>query len=234
MKPIYLTVVGLAALIQCSLASKLIDETINLTRNQEIFINLKFADKVNVIPISGNKVSIKGEVEVNGGESDEAYSIEIDESDHRLNVESKLIEKPKHYRIVTIVNENGDIKTSNHTIDIRATFDVFIPTGRTLHLKSINASMNLKDQEAPLTVETINGEIDLQLPKDADIDLVAKTVHGECYTNLDFQRLDTKNGLERIGGNRAKARLNKGGTPIHLKTINGYMYVRELSEEDEG
>ncbi len=216
-------------------ASRTINETIRLSEDQEVFIKLKFADEINIIPVSGNTLRIEGHVDINNGESDEAYELSIDKTDSELRIESDLINKHMHYRTVRVRNRNGDISSSSHTIDIQASFDIFVPKGRKLTVKSINAILNLQNQDAPVIAESINGEIGLALSKNADVDLEIRTIHGECYTNLEFQLLENTNGLRQIGGRtRAKARLNKGGTPIHLKTINGYMYVRELTKEHEG
>ena len=209
-------------------AVKQIDESVRISKEQTIRIELKFANRINIVPTTGNTVDIKGQVEVNDGISDDAYAIEIEETDNRLKIRSDLHQKKEYYRQIRVLDEDGNATSTGQSIDIQASFDVFVPKGHKLEVKTINATVNLQDQGAPIVAESINGEIDLSLSPEANIDVDIRTIHGECYTDLDFEFLSDRKGFQQVGGGKAKVRLNKGGTPIRLKTINGYMFLRSL------
>jgi len=208
--------------------AKQIDESVRISKDQIVHIELKFANEINVIPTTGRTVEVKGVVEVNGGVSDDAYTIRIQEEGDRLRIKSDLHEKERHYRQIRVLDREGNATSTSRSIDIQAHFDVFVPKGHKLEIKTINATVNLQEQDAPIVAESINGEIDLSLSPKANIDVDIRTIHGECFTDLDFEFLSDQSDFRRIGGGKAKVRLNKGGTPVRLKTINGHMFLRSL------
>lgn len=218
----------LAGSINTCLAANHYDESHQLDHNQEIVIRLKYADQINIIPSDRNVLELKGKAEINDGANDHAYTLNVKKSSDTLTIESKLANDEENYRTIRTYDSEGNVTTTIRTIDIEANFDILVPKGHKLTIKTINASLNLQDQEAPLHVESINGEIDLSLAQTANIDLEVKTIHGECFTDLDFELRGKRDHFFSLGESKANVRLNKGGTPIHLKTINGHMYLRAL------
>ncbi len=223
-----LVTLSLVSTSAAAYAAKQINESVRISKDQTVRIELKFANEITIIPTNGRTVEIKGQVEVNDGASDDAYTIKIRESDNQLIIESDLHEKKMHYRQIRNLDEEGNVSSTSQTIDIQARFEVSVPKGHKLEVKTINATVNLQDQEAPIVAESINGEIDLSLSPAANIDVDLRTIHGECYTDLDFKFLSDRKRFLQVGGTKASVRLNKGGTPIRLKTINGHMFLRSL------
>jgi hypothetical protein len=72
----------------------------------------------------------------------------------------------------------------------------------------------------PIDLRTVNGRIQLMLPGAADANLSATSTNGVIdVTGLTFERFGDENRR------RVRGRLNAGGTPIELNTVNGDIHV---------
>lgn len=226
MKPTMILLSSLLCLTICAHAAKSIDERIELIEDQEIVLKLKFAESINVIPVNGNTLHVKGDIEVNGGENDDAYSLEVENSQSSVIVQSHLEHDEEHYRIIQTFDKNGNLKSTTRSIDVKGHFDVEVPKKWKLSVKTINADINITNQAAPMKIESINGEIDFKFDQNDDLDLKVSTINGDCYTDTEFDWISKRPKSYEIGRSKANVRLNEGGLPIELKTINGFMYLR--------
>lgn len=95
-------------------------------------------------------------------------------------------------------------------------------------------------KEKALYFSTVNGDIDLTLPKDTKADIMAKTMEGDVYSGFDGDVMvgkeiedDTaqpgsRNNFSRIfQSNYITTRINGGGQEMYLNTINGNIYIRK-------
>jgi len=87
------------------------------------------------------------------------------------------------------------------------------------------------NQTSPMSIKTINGEIDLTLPATAKATLEMKTLHGDIFTDLDIElekNKDEESGLRFMGGSAdTKGKLNGGGVKLDISSINGNIYLRK-------
>ncbi len=88
------------------------------------------------------------------------------------------------------------------------------------------------NQENPIMLSCIDGEVDITLPADTPADLKFSTVDGEVYTDFDinFTKVAKRNSstLNYFGGhNNSKGTINGGGVEITLKSIDGTIYLRK-------
>lgn len=97
-------------------------------------------------------------------------------------------------------------------------------TARTLNGNVQVALRALPDDTAALTLESINGNVQLLLPADAGADLDMSTVAGRLESRLPF----TARAVQ--GDNAARARLNRGGVSVRLRTIRGDIRVAEAED----
>ena len=213
-----------------SYGSKSLHETLELSRDQRIVINLPLGDEINIFPVQGHTLEFSGEIEVNGGENDDAYRVELSLTESTVDLKSRLDESNDLYRVVQHLDEDGNALWSERNVEIKARFDVYVPMGYPVTVKTINATLNLEDLHAPLIAETINGEIYLRLRKDSNIDLSVSTIQGDCLTDLAFTSLAEHEWRLGPGENRVAYRLNRGGMSVRLKSINGWMYVTEKAD----
>ena len=113
--------------------------------------------------------------------------------------------------------------------------DIFLEsvTGPLL-LNSINGDINIAfsnvNQKAPISITTINGEIDVTIPAGTAAELSMSSLQGEIYTDfdIDFKQKYEKEGLTYVGGGQdVEGNINGGGVDILLKTINDNIYLRK-------
>lgn len=81
------------------------------------------------------------------------------------------------------------------------------------------------NQEYPISITSINGDVDVSLPNDTKADLKLSSVNGEIFTDMDIEF--NEKDMPRIGGRKVKGKLNGGGVDIHLETINKNIYLRK-------
>jgi len=81
------------------------------------------------------------------------------------------------------------------------------------------------NQENPISITSVNGDVDVSLPSDTKADLKLSSVNGEIFTDMDIEFDEDE--MPRIGGRKVKGKLNGGGVDIHLITINENIYLRK-------
>lgn len=86
-------------------------------------------------------------------------------------------------------------------------------------------------QKSPMSIKTINGEIDLTIPSSAKANLDLNTLHGDIFTDLDIEiekKKDEEKELRFMGGSTdTKGKLNGGGVKLEISSINGNIYLRK-------
>lgn len=85
---------------------------------------------------------------------------------------------------------------------------------------SIRAAIGRADWHEPLTLETVNGSIAVDLPPTIDADLYAHARYGETTTNF---RLPAPAAPRRA----LDVRLGRGGRMLRLLTVNGSIRLRQ-------
>ncbi|MFO7828616.1 MAG: DUF4097 family beta strand repeat-containing protein [Bacteroidales bacterium] len=130
--------------------------------------------------------------------------------------------------IVQVKNFSSEIEIST----LNKGIDLTNVTGP-LVLNSTNGDININfasvNQNAPVSISTINGIIDISLPSNTPAKISLSTINGEIFTNfdIDFEK-KTKNGLSYIGGGqKIKGSINGGGVDVKLSTINDNIYLRK-------
>jgi hypothetical protein len=91
-----------------------------------------------------------------------------------------------------------------------------------------------------LYFSTVNGEIDITLPKGTAADIMAKTLNGNVYSGFDGETTTENVVNEKTGtaalqnivntffhSNYITSKINGGGQDIYLSTINGNIYIRK-------
>lgn len=135
--------------------------------------------------------------------------------------------------IVRNVNGDHEIKSANGDIvatGLRGTAVVSTSNG------DIKVELDQVTPGKPMSFVSWNGDIELTLPADLAATLHLSVLHGEVYTDFDFQ-LETTSGTterdERQGHfkyqrqREVKAAIGGGGPEIQVKSFNGDLYIRK-------
>lgn len=98
-----------------------------------------------------------------------------------------------------------------------------------LVISTVNGGVNVVfseiSKDKPISIASVNGEVDVTIPAKAGVDLEMSNVNGKMYSDFDFSQ--DKQNMRRVGGNSVRATLNGGGTPLKLSGVNGNVYLRK-------
>jgi hypothetical protein len=118
---------------------------------------------------------------------------------------------------------NADVKITNST----GPFTVNTISG---NVEVIFSSIN---QEAPTSLASVNGLIDVTIPSGEKANLVINTIQGNVYNNLDLKSPKEAEADKRADGMKAMRHemgeftLNGGGQKVLLRSISGTIYLRK-------
>ena len=86
--------------------------------------------------------------------------------------------------------------------------------------------------DKPNSILSVNGYVDVSLPKDVRADLQLHTVNGEAYTDWEIDvKKDASVAMPAIANMNMfniEGTINGGGTPISIQSVNGNIYLRKL------
>ncbi len=149
--------------------------------------------------------------------------------DYRLRV-------PRQVRLARLETIDGDIvvhdvegavKARSLNGNIQQTAVAGRMTARTINgniavsLRALPAPAGLPDRRAPLSLEAVNGNLELLLPPEPNAELELNTVAGRIESNHPL----TVSAVP--GDSTRRARLGRGGVLIRLRTVRGNIRVRE-------
>lgn len=103
-----------------------------------------------------------------------------------------------------------------------------------LTIKTMNGNINTVfkevNQTAPVTITSMNSELDISLPANTPADISLSSMTGKIFSDfdIDFNQKEKENGLHYIGGgSQLKGKINGGGVKIMLKSMNDNIYLRK-------
>lgn len=85
---------------------------------------------------------------------------------------------------------------------------------------SIDARLGRADGSEPLSFETVNGRIEVELPEGAAADVDARTVNGSIDSDFPLEMRG------RWSRTRASGEIGGGGRQLELRTVNGSIRLR--------
>jgi len=158
-----------------------------------------------------------------GSSGDEDSAVRVD---FRLRV-------PRQVQLEGLHTVNGDILVRNVEGSVEArTLNGHISqdgVSGSLRARTLNGNVSvalraLPDPSGALELESINGDVTLLLPPQADADLELSTVAGRIENQTPF--------AARVvaGDTAARAHLGRGGVAVRLRTIRGNIRVAERDD----
>ncbi len=118
-----------------------------------------------------------------------------------------------------------EIRTSIGQIEL---VDVTGPITANSSVGSIDVIFVHVNQNAPITIMTSTGDVDVSLPQNTKANLVLKSSMGTVFTNFDLKTPPRKDGMKKVGANRSiVSKLNDGGVNIRLSSNMGNVYLRK-------
>lgn len=190
----------------CSLALGQIsvNKVVSIKSGQEINMKFDYPDLIKVSTWDKNEISIGGTVEINFGENDDAFELDVTESGGTVYIENhirNLMNLPQRITIVdkgqrmvfkskTELNkykeENpGSYDRMSWGPNIDITLEIKVPKNVKTTVISVYGVVEVKDFSGPLSVDAKYGAVDAALNEKAVGELVAETNYGQIYSNLD-------------------------------------------------
>lgn len=174
---------------------------------------------------------VDGSIEITGASKqseDAKYTFKIPNSmSLKVNYSSPFVEYDK----VSFKNFTNEIEVRTLDADI----DLLNVTGP-ITVATIDGTTKVVfgtvNQESPISISSIDGEIDVTLPANTPANLHFGTIDGEIYTDFDVdftkKAKEGRRSISYIGGhNSSKGTINNGGVVIKLSNIDGIIYLRK-------
>jgi len=117
---------------------------------------------------------------------------------------------------------NSDIKMNNVTGPV-------VANATNGNVEVVYASVT---PNKPNSILSVNGFVDVSLPGNVPADIELHTVNGEIYSDLQIEvDKDASRAMPVVAPNmnmfNLEGKLNGGGTPISVQSVNGDIYLRE-------
>jgi DUF4097 and DUF4098 domain-containing protein YvlB len=217
---------SLILLIFCVAASqllgqKLVEKTISCGKADKVSMNLKITDSINIHTWNKNEVYVKATVNIDDNSQNDKFSIHSSSADNEINIETDISDLKLH-RSITITQTDT---TVTDCVKQEIFIEVFVPESMELRLETINGNITLTGNGKALFVKTISGFIDVSLAKRSKTNLELSTLSGIIYSNSKMEILKTS---KNEAFQKVKSIWNGGGANVHLESISGDIYLREI------
>jgi hypothetical protein len=209
-------------------AQRKVEKFVKISKNQELFVDFKFAQNIEVKQWDQNKIEVRATVNLNNGEGDKHFSLKTSENGNQVKIYSDFGNYFKRKR-------NWD---QHNTTEIN--YVVYVPKNATLKVKSISGSLEADSYNGNLTTDLISGNItiknyngEMQLKTvSGDVDVAvskakinAKTVTGTIYSDL---KIDSEFSENKSYSSKIRGTVNNGDIELKMITVSGNIYLRKI------
>lgn len=207
---------------------RIVEKTSTISKGDELILDFQFADEINIQTWNKNEIYIKASVNINDNEDNDAFRLDIERFDDKVLATSEIenLQDLSTESITITKDDDGNYIINNCNVKLDLYFEVFIPEGIELNVKTISGDIVIKGFEDEMDINTISGFIDLSLSPRSKSSIKMSTISGEMFSNMELEYPNGKEGLKRVCGQDVDATINGGGTSISLETISGNIYLR--------
>lgn len=212
-----------------AIAQKKIEKRLKFSPGQEVDLDLKFADSIQVKYWDKPEVYVSADVRINNGRLDDALTVTASETKQAVSLavdlDSKLLEQGKPEDCPgnkTGFSQKGGVQFVT-CMELR--YEVYLPRQAPLRLSTINGNINIEGSGAPVFVKTIAGFVDMSWPASKGADLSLQSITGEVYSDLAIQFKGEKKKNPMVGYN-LKGSAGGGGPLLHLESVSNDIYLR--------
>lgn len=188
-------------------AQTTINKTIPVKAGQQLRLNFDYPDMVRLSTWDKNEISIQGKVSINGGESDDAFVLDIDAGGTTIYIKNEIRNMDDIPHRITIVrdgvktvfkneaewkkykkeNGKGNFQMMNNGVDMDIELDIKVPVNMQTAAISVYGMVEVREFKAPLRVESTYGGVDAALTESAIGELIAETNYGHIYSDLNVK-----------------------------------------------
>ncbi|MBS1559066.1 MAG: hypothetical protein JST69_10115 [Bacteroidetes bacterium] len=183
-----------------------LNKTIAVQAGQKITMQFDYPELIKVSTWDKNEILITGSVSINGGENDNAFTLESFSAQNEVNITGKIKDLKNLPHRITIRNKDEKIifKTKadykkyvaekghefnqqNWGADIAIFLTIKVPKNVNTKVLSTYGTIEVKDFVGSLVAESTYGGVDAALVEASVGNVKATTDFGQIYTNLNFK-----------------------------------------------
>src|SRR5689334_21073580 len=239
---IHLTVVAAAATAQTQ-----VNRSIPVKAGQTLNMRFDYPELIKVSTWDKNEIAVTGEVSINGGESDDAFELSVDNSGSVISIRNEIRNMKQLPQRVTVMVDGQKITFRNKSewkkyqeehgvkanmvtmgVDMDIELEIKVPRNMDTRVHSVYGMVEVRDFQAPISVEATYGGVDIAISEKTVGELSAETNYGNIYSNLDFKP-DTSNSREEDFHLYITARLGNG-PKCRVESQYGNVYLRKASK----
>ncbi len=181
-----------------------VNKTIAFQPGQTITMHFDYPELIKVSTWDKNEILITGTVSINGGENDDAFSLESSSHTNEVEVTGEIKNLKSLPHRITIwhdgqkmmfktkadykkyADEHGrDYNSMNWGTDMDIFLVIKVPKNVETKVLSTYGTIEIRDFNGPLIAESTYGGVDAALKEKSVGDLKAETNYGDIYTNFD-------------------------------------------------
>ena len=228
MKKTILLIIILISFVSIN-AQRIVEKTIKVKKGQDIELDFQFADDIIIKTWNKNEIYVKVSVNINDNIDNEDFILNVFDEKSEIEIKSEiknLGNKSENTITLRKDEETGEYHYKGNCTQMDLFFEVFLPQGTNLEVKTISGNIEVTNLESEMNLESISGDVDLTLAQNIKADIEMSTISGEIYSNMNLDYGDEET-LHRIGGIEISSKLNGGGISIDLETISGDILLRK-------
>lgn len=207
------------------LAQRLEEQSIPWKSGQEIMLNLKYAQDIQIKTWDKPEVALRVSISINNDELNDSWNSTTTTTDSRIQVLSDIDFPDGNYC--------GDCSgrnysTNNRSVCSQIEYSIFVPSSAALRVETLSGNMTIKGVTSPLYAKSLSGFVDVDWLARQGATISMKSTTGEVYTNLDLlidESSSEKNRRSPVGW-EIEATVAGGGNKVELESISNDVYFR--------
>jgi hypothetical protein len=186
-----------------AIAQTPVNKSFPVAAGQKIHMTFDYPELVRVTTWEQNVVQVTGTVMINGGENDDAYSLDMHATAGTVHVKwetdvkslpSRITVRDKGQKITfknkdeyrKYVDENGkDHRSISWGSDVEIMLEIKVPKNVETYIKSVYGLIEVKNFKGPLIAESTYRGIDAAIVEKSTGEVKAETGFGQIYSNLE-------------------------------------------------
>lgn len=212
--------------------SKTVERTLAVPANNKVDLQLKFGDNIKITAWNKKEASIKVTYEVNGGKLNDALQLSFNSDNNSARVTVDLDQelsktgRPEDCPGNSYSNYRSDKDGTRSAVCADINYEIFVPANADLTVETINGNIELRGLTGPVSAKSISGFVDMNWLPSKGAAVALKTITGEVYSDLNIDYTG-KREKSPIVGYELKGNVAGGGSPIKLESISNDIYLRK-------
>ncbi|MDO7853543.1 hypothetical protein [Hymenobacter convexus] len=234
----FLLLVLATAALQPAAAQKVLEKSMDLTKGQRLFLNLKQASTIRIRAGAGSKMTLKATVSINQNHLNDALQLSTEQSGDEVKLTAdfnkEMLRNAQPGDCPSSGTRQGNVYMSNgrndddtsYRICADINYEITVPADANLRIYTYSGNIDVAGLTGPLEAKSLSGFVDVAWPASQGAELALKTITGEVYTDQEiaFTSEPKKNP---IVGYQLRGTLRGSGPLVKLESISNDVYFRK-------